>query len=358
MIPANRIDAGVKAMVQDPAFPNPNLAGTGNLNLTQNYNANGSTTFFRDTLDAKTNFNLTDKTTGFIRFSMLDYRMLNAQTLGQFGGNRLHPTNSNPGTGFGNTYSGTISFTHVFSPTFIVDGYYGYTLVDTNVEQERLDENLGWTVLEIPGLQSDRKIDGGWPRLRIDGFEGLGMSNSFQPYYRSDPQNQIVLNGNWTKGTHNIRFGTDLYFQDLDHNQPEFSGGYGAASGEFRFRQNTTRLRGQGASDYNAWAAFLLGRPREAGKIWQFDENGYFTRTKLLSFYARDRWNVTPRLTLSYGVRYEVYPFPPGNRAVWSGTTSTTTRCWPAASAISHRLRHRHRQAQHRAPHRHRLPRG
>ena len=311
MIPADRIDRGVKAMVQDSAFPNPNLTGRGNLGLTQNYYANGSTTFFRDTLDAKTNFNLTDKTTGFIRFSMLDYRMLNAQTLGQFGGNRLHPTNSNPGTGFGNTYSGTISFTHVFSPTFIVDGYYGYTLVDTNVEQERLDENLGWTVMQIPGLQSDRKIDGGWPRLTIDGFERMGMSNSFQPYYRSDPQNQIVLNGNWTKGTHNIRFGTDLYFQDLDHNQPEFSGGYGAASGEFRFRQNTTRLRGgPSTTDYNAWASFLLGAPREAGKIWQFNDNGYFTRTRLLSFYARDRWNVTPRLTLSYGVRYEVYPFP------------------------------------------------
>ena len=80
--------------------------------------------------------------------------MSNAQTLGQFGGNRLHPTNSNPGSGFGNTYSGTISLTHVVSPNFLVDGYYGYTLVDTNVEQQRLDENLGWTVLGIPGLQS------------------------------------------------------------------------------------------------------------------------------------------------------------------------------------------------------------
>ena len=72
-----------------------------------------------------------------------------------------------------------------------MDGYYGYTLVDTNVEQQRLDENLGWSVLGIPGLQSDRFIDGGWPRLRIDGFEGLGISNSFQPYYRSGPAEPV-----------------------------------------------------------------------------------------------------------------------------------------------------------------------
>ena len=310
-IPMSRIDSGVANMIHDSAFPSPNQTGTGSLGLTQNYRADGSTTFFRDTVDAKTNFNLSDNTTGFIRFSFLDYRMSNGQTLGQFGGNRLHPTNSNPGTGFGNTYSGTISLTHVVTPTFLIDGYYGYTLVDTNVEQQRLDENLGWSVLGIPGLQSSRFIDGGWPRLRIDGFEGLGMSNSFQPYYRSDPQNQFVFNGNWTKGTHNIRFGTDVYLQDLDHNQPEFSGGTGAASGEFRFRQNTTELRGgPSGNDFNSHAAWLLGMPQNAGKIWQFNENGYFTRTRLLSFYIRDRWQVTPKLTLSYGLRYEVFPFP------------------------------------------------
>ena len=317
MVPRDRIDSGVAGMIHDSAFPSPNNVGNrlggngGALGLNQNHVADGSTTFFRDTVDAKTNFNLTDNTTGFIRFSFLDYRMSNAQTLGQFGGNRLHPTNSNPGTGFGNTYSGTISVTHVVSPTFLIDGYYGYTLVDTNVEQQRLEENLGWTVLGIPGLQSNRFIDGGWPRLRIDGFEGLGMSNSFMPYYRSDPQNQFVFNANWTKGTHNIRFGTDIYLQDLDHNQPEFSGGTGAASGEFRFRQNTTELRGgPRGNDYNSHAAWLLGLPQNAGKIWQFNENGYFTRTRLLSFYVRDRWQISPKLTMSYGVRYEIYPFP------------------------------------------------
>ncbi len=346
IVPRDRIDVGVASMIHDSAFPNPNNVGNllggngGALGLGQNHVADGSTTFFRDTVDAKTNFNLTDSTTGFIRFSFLDYRMSNAQTLGQFGGNRLHPTNSNPGTGFGNTYSGTISVTHVVSPTFLVDGYYGYTLVDTNVEQQRLEENLGWTVLGIPGLQSGRFIDGGWPRLRIDGFEGLGMSNSFQPYYRSDPQNQFVFNANWTKGAHNLRFGTDIYLQDLDHNQPEFSGGTGAASGEFRFRQNTTERRGgERGNDYNAHAAWLLGMPQQAGKIWQFNENGYFTRTRLLSFYARDRWQITPKLTMSYGVRYEVYPFPTravrglerydfDNNKIWAcGTGSIPTDC-------------------------------
>ena len=120
-----------------------------------------------------------------------------------------------------------------------------------------------------------------------------------------------MLNGNWTKNTHNIRFGTDIYFQDLDHNQPEFSGGFGAASGEFRFRgQTTERAGGEGRNDFNSWASFMLGLPREAGKIWQFNENGYFTRTKFYSAFLRDRWQINPKLTMSYGVRAEIFPFP------------------------------------------------
>ena len=50
---------------------------------------------------------MTDKWTSFIRFSYLDWDTTNDQLFGDFGGNYLHPSNSNPGDGFGNTYSGT-----------------------------------------------------------------------------------------------------------------------------------------------------------------------------------------------------------------------------------------------------------
>ncbi|MEZ5391969.1 MAG: TonB-dependent receptor [Bryobacterales bacterium] len=315
VIPTSRIDPGAAAVFNHPAFPSPNKAGSGDFGLTQNFIGSGATSFFRDTLDSKVNFNLTDKLTAFVRFSMLDYRMDNGQALGVVGGRALHPTNSNPGHGFGNTYSGTLSLTYVVNPNLVFDAYSGYTLNDTNVEQEQLDENIGWTLLGIPGLQSDRRIDGGWPRLRISGFEDIGIPNNFMPYFRSDPQNQYVANGNWTKGTHNVRFGMDLYFQDLNHNQPEFSGSVGPASGGFEFSQNLTRLRGgaEGDSrgtDYNAVGSFLLGQSSRAGKIWQFNPDGYETRTQFHSFYLRDRWQINSKLTMSYGVRAEIFPFP------------------------------------------------
>ena len=319
-IPQARFDTGTARILNEgflgDRYPEPNVPGTGIFALNQNYLGGGSTTFFRDTIDSKVNFNHSDKLTSFVRFSMLDYRMRNDQIFGNLGGNRLHPTNSNPGNGFGNSYSGTLSATYVASPNFVVDAYFGYTFVDTNVEQDNLDQNVGWDFLGIPGLQSNRKIDGGWPRLRIDGFEQIGITNQFMPYYRSDPQHQYVANANWTKGSHNIRFGTDIYYQNLNHNQPEFSGSLGGASGGLRFRSNQTRLNNTGgvsdsrSTDFNRWGSFLLGTAEDAGKIWQFDPEGYHTRTSLLSWYIRDRWQVNQKLTMTLGGRFELYPFP------------------------------------------------
>jgi hypothetical protein len=246
-----------------------------------------------------------------VRFSLLDFRATNPQAYGPLGGEYLHRTNSNPGYGWGNTYSGTVSATFVATPNFIIDGYFGYTMVDANVEQDRLDENLAWTVLGIPGLKSDRRFEGGWPQMQINGFSQLGITNAFMPYYRTDPQWQYVLNGNWTKGTHNIRFGTDLYLQNLAHNQPEFGGARGGAQGGFTATSGPTQLNGgPNGTDINAFGAFLLGLNNNGGKIHQFNEDGYETRTRFYSFYVRDRWQVSPKLTMSYGLRFEVFPFP------------------------------------------------
>src|SRR5262249_45299336 len=37
---------------------------------------------------------------------------------------------------------------------------------------------------------------------------------------------------------------------------------------------------------------------------------GFTTRQHNYALYVRDRWNVTPKLTVSYGTRWEYYPYP------------------------------------------------
>ena len=131
------------------------------------------------------------------------------------------------------------------------------------------------------------------------------------PYFRRDPQYQYVANFNWTKSAHNIRFGFDLYRQHLNQQQAEFVGGaYHGAQGGFTFTGGPTALRGGAAANqFNSYAAFLLGLPNRIGKI-NLVPDEYNERVWLYSLYARDSWNVSRRLTLNYGVRWEYFPLP------------------------------------------------
>ena|SRR5213082_1720396 len=74
----------------------------------------------------------------------------------------------------GSSTAGLFSGTYLFTPNLIADAYYGYSRNNPFTAQERLNENLGWTLLKTPGLQSSQAREGGWPALMIDGFGGTG----------------------------------------------------------------------------------------------------------------------------------------------------------------------------------------
>ena len=53
-------------------------------------------------------------------------------------------------------------------------------------------------------------------------------------------------------------------------------------------------------------------------------------RGRLMGLYARDRWNLTPKLTLDYGMRWEYFPTPTrNNRGIefYDGTTNKVQLC-------------------------------
>jgi hypothetical protein len=255
------------------------------------------------------NFNLTEKWTAFLRLSFLDYKTDNPPPFGILAGPAVHPTDGRPGQGFGSTYSGSVSTTYVASPNLVFDGYFGAMLLDTNALFPDLDQNIARDVLGIPGANGDTTFAGGMVRMPLDGFSLLGNSNN-SPFFGRDYQYQYVVNGNWAKGAHDVRFGADIYQLHLNQGVANAAGAVGGPAGGFLFRNSTTTLRGgPAANDYNTMGSFLLGLAREAGRnVLSVQE--YNVRAPFYSMYLRDRWQVTPRLTLSYGMRWEYYPFP------------------------------------------------
>ena len=312
VVPASRISPITAKL-------NALVPGTNQPGLTNNYFTGGSYVFDRHRADSKINYIHSQKLTAFGRFSILDYSMLNPTIYGALGGPQLSGAGGNPGQGGGRTYSFTGAVTYVFSPTLVLDAYYGYTRVGTAIEQARLDEKLGSDFLGIPGTNGPRRFEGGWPQFVLDGFTNIGIDNNFMPYYRQDPQAQYVANFNKTKGPHEIRFGVDIYATGMNHLQPEAPGAFHGAQGGFTFSGGITGLRirnangslgtFEAANQFNTYAAFLLGMPRLAGKITQVPDQ-YHTRSKQYSLYLRDRWTVSRKLSVSYGVRWEYFPFP------------------------------------------------
>jgi Carboxypeptidase regulatory-like domain/TonB dependent receptor len=302
IIPDNRIDPIAKQLIAQ--MPMPNLPGE-----TNNYFVASPFEFNRWTLDTKVNWNATQKLNIFGRYSHLDFWTFNETVFGDLLQGRPMTLPGNPGTGQGYTANFSVGATYVFSPAVVADAHFGYVRMYTDVAHSDIGQNKGTDLLGIPGLNGPRAFEGGMPVFDFNTFEDLGITERYMPYLRDDDQYQTVVNVNWMKGKHNIRAGTDIYFQALNHVQPEIGGSFGARGG-FRFGTGPTQLSGGPTGNlYNAWGAFLLGLPDLLGRL-NLTEAPYSTRMRSYSFYVRDQWQITNRLTLAYGTRYEYFPMP------------------------------------------------
>jgi len=305
IVPTNRISPIIGKIL--PLIPLPNQPGGV---LGNNYLATGGYLYDRKTLDTKFNFDISTKWKSWVRFSILDYVMDNKGSLGELVGAPISGAGGNVGSGFGKTATFTIAHNFLLSPTFFVDTHFGYTLMDTNVQQPDLDKNIGRDVLGIPGTNGTRTFEGGWPRFTIASFATLGVPDAFMPYFRHDPQFQYAANATKLAGAHTLRFGMDLLNLHLNHTQPEFSGANHGAQGGFNFSGGPTqRNGGDAANEYNSWGAFLFGLPNNYGRLLQVDDE-YTTRSWFNNLYVSDKWQASRKLTLTMGLRWEYFPMP------------------------------------------------
>ena len=336
IIPAAMIDPTAARLLA--ALPLPNLrTASGGIAETNNYFAQAPFVLNRNTLDTKLNWVATEKMNIFGRFSVLDFFTENGTNFGkELQGQPLG--SSNPGTGEGNTYNVSAGATYTLSSTLVMDAHVGFVRMNTGVAQSDIDENKGLNVLGLPGTNGPNDYEGGTPLFDLDTYADLGTTDTFMPYYRSDDQYQTVLNVNWIKGGHNVRFGTDIYYQALNHTQPEISGGDSlGARGGFRFQSGPTQIQGgPGGNQYNAFASFLLGVPNRIGRL------------KLVEPYTTRNWQVQPVRSRPVAGLVEGHPLVRHSLGVLPGADTRP----PRARAVQRRHEpdhgRRHRQRARR----------
>ena len=302
VIPSNRISDVARKII--PFWPEPNLPGEMN-----NYFVQPRFLFNRWTVDSKVNWNATERLQVFGRYSQLNFSQDSETVLGpQLQGDDA-TGGGNPGKGWGDTFNFSGGATYTINNNLVIDANMGWVRMTSNVEMSDVRENKGRDWLGIPGTNGPNLWEGGLPFFDIDHTD-LGTIEDFMPYYRDDDQYQLVANVTWSKGRHNIRFGSDVYRTAMNHIQPEILDDSFGARGGFNFNGGPTQLRGgPGGTAFNTFASFLLGLPSEAGRL-QLNVAPYTTRSWQYSFYLRDQWQVSPRMTLSFGARYEYFPIP------------------------------------------------
>jgi hypothetical protein len=308
VIPQARLNGPTQKLLN--LVPMPNLPGD-----SENFLNSGNQPLNRNNVDAKINWNRNERHQLWFKYSVMDALVKGQFGLGEAGGECL----CGGGLGAGHTLVqiGGMGQTYTVSPTFLIDGTFGWTRFGQNVTPPDLGTNFGLDVLGIPGTNGPDPRESGMPPFYISGYSDLGNDEGWNPLYRNDQSYTFNTNASWMKGTHDIRFGFDFVHHLMNHWQPELGEG---PRGAFHFDPGVTALNPDALdasvgfqgdtpsfeNDWNALAGFLLGTPTASGKSSQFIKMNSFENQ--YATFIRDRWRAKPNLTIDLGLRWELYP--------------------------------------------------
>lgn len=126
----------------------------------------------------------------------------------------------------------------------------------------------------------------------------------FSPVLRTETRHQFIDNYNWIVGDHALKFGGDINFVNIPtaHFELNFAGLYNF--GEFAAGNLNPAFATAGLPAFTPVQSYGLGLP--TNYIQGFGNPDSVIKNKPLAFFAQDSWKATKRLTLNYGIRYDV----------------------------------------------------
>jgi Carboxypeptidase regulatory-like domain len=293
-VPTGLIDPIAKKVLD--MIPLPNLPGDSP--GVRNYFVSGSEALNRDNFDVKINWNRTPAQQIWGKFSSMDAQVIGLPSFGDAVG---PPLGGLAGTGDTKVYLTTVGQTWTINK-FVVDGNFGYTRMDQVSLGSDFGKNFGSEVLGIPGTNGSDPRQSGFPLFQF-GFSDVGQTAGWSPAYRNDRSYTGAVNVGHVRGPHDMRFGFDTVYHQLNHWQPEILNG---PRGALIFNGQAV-LPGSGSPNrFHQLAQFLLGYTSSVNNTLQYEL--MTGREWQFGWYFRDRWQVTRNLTATLGLRYEYYP--------------------------------------------------
>lgn len=273
IIPASRFDPVSARLIN--LYPLPQSGA-----LANNFTFLSPLTQDVDKWDIRVDQNVSSLDNLFFRFSSQYVNMPDTPALPApaYGGNNLDSFTQGYNTGLG--------WNHVFTPNVIgtLRAGWNYTRFARNNPASALGHNFNQEY-GIPGATEE--FDGMFSMMNVTGYRALGIG-AFNPVDRNSQNRQVAGDVTWVHGKHTIKAGTSLIWsQNPVANSNTVIGAY-------TFNAAYTR---DGAAD------FLLGLGSQW--VWQRPLN-VSMRAHSLGFFVQDDYRVSQRLSLSFGVRYEL----------------------------------------------------
>jgi len=250
------------------------------------------------TLRGDHNFNEKNVVSGRFTHSKRVYQQLG----GLYGAPKSEITNGY-GTGRNNAdvYNASLRYTHTFSPGFISESLFAVHRAPKS--SGTMADDTDWAnKLGLPNPFGA----GGWPTM----YAASAGGNTYFSYDADNRKDEMLTayivqpNFTWVKGKHTILFGGQ-YRQELN-NIRELQ----QTQGEHDFSGEWTSLYDPASDSAVAYsgdgfAAMALG----LGSYYsnQFNRGYFYFRQKEIGAYIQDTWKVTPKLTVSLGLRYDLW---------------------------------------------------
>jgi hypothetical protein len=271
-------------------YPLPNQTGSGGSDL-DNFFSNAPSTDDNNSFDVRIDHQFSEHQSIFGHIT--DFT--NHINYSDYFGNGLSPEDANdriPGKNI------TVDHTWIIKQNLIFEHHFSWAHSESNRAETVLKTpaSLGFNAGNVaPGITAnltpDIAISG---PSAVGGYSSLGNEFPYETNYSSVYQYAAAMI--WVKGNHTLKYGLDFRrypTQLFDPEQMEASGGVGFTQG---FSKGTTTIPDSG----NGVAELLLG----LGTV----SSGYEPETQSVhdyrAAYIQDAFKVTPRLTVTYGLRY------------------------------------------------------
>ena len=150
------------------------------------------------------------------------------------------------------------------------------------------------------GLAGSHYLSCWTPRINIQNENSIGNNDGYVIHSQRTP---VSVSADWTTGKHLFTFGADYLAT------PFIYGQFPQANGTYSFSQNETGLPGTTVANQtgSGVASFMLGEVDSASIV--YPTNGRLNASDF-GMYGQDKWRVTQKLTVTYGLRWEVAPPP------------------------------------------------